>query len=351
VKNILPLQKTLILKMENAKKYKRNAWSPRVISLYKDVLEVKSCPYCNCKEYYVHGRYKQTIRYRCRSCRRTFLPSTGSSIHYLHKKDTFIEYAEVVRTEGLHTVKSMTTRFGISKLTAFDWRHKILASVPPRVEGYGREVICYDLWFLFNQKGRRGVSISGNSRSNVIMNKEKYKTKLMTVYDYFKYDAKIATVGSLTPEIIITVLKEKFRRTKVFMSYANEDFVNFSSRVGAKFKKVEFEGYNEKTSDTIKTFKNQLSRLKTWLTLGMNGVSTKYLQFYGDYFVYTRQGIFDALSRENINQKFVWRKFTGLEFVYRDFLNLKTSIAYENPIKRYWKTSLNFYIEDFAIPY
>ncbi len=135
------------------------------------------------------------------------------------------------------------------------------------------------------------------------------------------------------------------------MSYANEDFVNFSSRVGAKFKKVEFEGYNEKTSDTIKTFKNQLSRLKTWLTLGMNGVSTKYLQFYGDYFVYTRQGIFDALSRENINQKFVWRKFTGLEFGYRDFLNLKTSIAYENPIKRYWKTSNLYFIEDFAIPY
>jgi hypothetical protein len=51
--------KNFDIKMENAKKYKRNAGSPRVISLYKDVLEVKSCPYCNCKEYYVHGRYNK----------------------------------------------------------------------------------------------------------------------------------------------------------------------------------------------------------------------------------------------------------------------------------------------------
>ncbi len=337
--------------MDKTKKYKRNPWSPRVIALYKEVLETKSCPYCNCKDFYIHGKYKQTFRYRCRSCRKTFIPSTGTSIHYLHKKDTFLDYAEAVKNEGLHTVKAMSERFGVAKLTAFDWRHKILASVPPRVEGFGREVILYDLWFLFNQKGRRGVSLSRNNRRNILKNKEKYRTRFLMAYDYSKYDVKIATIGNLTTERIKDVLKEKLRETKVLMSYENENIVNFSRRVGVKFKKLEFYIYNEKSSEPVKTFRNQLSGLKKWLNLILNGVATKYLQFYGDYFVYTRRGSFDALSREIINQKFVWRKFTGLELVYRDFLNLKTAIPYVNPIKRYWKTSFKYFIPNIAIPY
>ena len=337
--------------MDKPKKYKRNPWSPRVISLYKEVLEVRACPYCNCKDFYVHGKYKQTLRYRCRSCRRTFLPSTGTSIHYLHKKDTFLDYAEAVKNEGLHTVKAMSERFGLAKLTAFDWRHKILASVPPRVEGYGREVILYDLWFLFNQKGRRGVSISSNRRSNVLKNKEKYRARFLTAYDYLRYDAKIATIGNLTTERIKDVLSKKLRETKVLMSSESNGITNFSSILGLKFKKVDFFGYNENISEPVKTFRNQLSGLKKWLNFRLNGVATKYLQFYGDYFVYTRRGSFDALSRENINQKFTWRKFTSLEHVYRDFLNLKTSITYENPIKRYWKTTYKYLIEELAIPY
>ena len=337
--------------MDEPKKYKRNAWSPRVISLYREVLEVRACPYCNCKEFYVHGKYKQTFRYRCRSCRRTFLPSTGTSIHYLHKKDTFLDYAEAVKNEGLHTVKSMSQRFSIAKLTAFDWRHKILASVPPRVEGFGRELILYDLWFLFNQKGRRGVCLSRNNRIQRLKNKEKYRTRLLTAYDYSRYDAKIATIGKLTTDRIMDVLKEKMRDTKVLMSYENEEIANLSRSLGVKFKQVDIDRFNEKSPKPVKMFRDQLWGLKIWLNLRLNGVSTKYLQFYGDYFVYTRRCSFDALSRENINQKFTWRKFTGLERVYKDFLSLKTAILYENPIKRHWKTSFKYFIPVIAIPY
>jgi len=65
--------------------------SGEYLELYKKI-KVDSCPYCGSKRFIKHSRYKYTQRYRCTSCLRTFIPSTGTSLHYIKNKDLFIDY-------------------------------------------------------------------------------------------------------------------------------------------------------------------------------------------------------------------------------------------------------------------
>ena len=59
-------------------------------------INVSKCPYCSSKGFIKHGRYKDTMRYKCKSCNKTFLPSTGTSLHYINKRDCFMEFAKII---------------------------------------------------------------------------------------------------------------------------------------------------------------------------------------------------------------------------------------------------------------
>ena len=71
------------------------------------------------------------------------------------KKGKFIEYCQIVQEEGLHTIKYTSERVGISIVKTFDWRHKILMSIPENDNRFEGETQVDDLLFLYSQKGRK----------------------------------------------------------------------------------------------------------------------------------------------------------------------------------------------------
>ena len=94
--------------------------------------EIKCCPHCKSKGFIKHGYSKQGQRFKCKSCQRTFSPTTGTAIHCIKKKGKFMEYSKVIKEEGLHTIDHMKKRIGISNQSAFDWRHRLLLSSPKK---------------------------------------------------------------------------------------------------------------------------------------------------------------------------------------------------------------------------
>jgi tRNA G26 N,N-dimethylase Trm1 len=74
-----------------------------------------------------YGTDKGSQRYKCKSCNRTFTEYTGTWLGGIHKKHLADDYIEMMESKS--SLDKIKSQLGINKKTAFDWRHKILASV------------------------------------------------------------------------------------------------------------------------------------------------------------------------------------------------------------------------------
>jgi len=325
-------------------------YDKRLVNLYSSVLEVTHCPYCNSQKFYRHGRYKYTERYRCCSCKRTFIPSTGTSIHYLKKKVVFIEYAEDIKNRGLDTLRAMCKRLKIAPLTAFDWRHKILASLSPEEFTFGREVICDDLWLRFSRKGRKGVDNPRKHGGKITPADDKNCSKTVSSTDETASMFRLATVGKLREKHLLKVLCGRIEPESKIISSSRNCYLGFVKKMSLNHEDLKFV---KKTKKAIKInrFIGMNKDLKLWINHKLCGVSTKYLQQYNNFYLFSLFRRFDPLGKYSLNLRFVWRIFTDMENIYRNFITQQTTAVYSAPTKRKWKTTYNYYISINNIPY
>jgi transposase-like protein len=86
--------------------------------------EGAQCPHCQSLEVGSWGRASGLMRYRCRTCRKTFNALTGTPLARLRNRKAWKTYAQAV-AESV-SVRKAATRTGISVPTAFRWRHRFL---------------------------------------------------------------------------------------------------------------------------------------------------------------------------------------------------------------------------------
>jgi transposase-like protein len=85
------------------------------------------CAHCSHSKYVKFGIDKGSQRYKCKSCKRSFTEYTGTWMAGLQRKDKIDDYLALMMEEkSLDKIKDALL---INKKTAFDWRHKILASL------------------------------------------------------------------------------------------------------------------------------------------------------------------------------------------------------------------------------
>jgi transposase-like protein len=92
-----------------------------------------SCPHCGHTKYVRFGRKSGSQRYKCKSCGRSFTEYSGTWMAGIHHKDKIEGYLRLMVDEkSLDRIKESLS---INKKTAFDWRHKILASLSETDKG------------------------------------------------------------------------------------------------------------------------------------------------------------------------------------------------------------------------
>ena len=86
------------------------------------------CPHCNSKYIVKNGKNKDKQRYKCKSCRKSFITETNTPIYY-SKKDiaVWIQYLECLFAQN--SLKDCAEKCKISVSTAFFWRHRILDAI------------------------------------------------------------------------------------------------------------------------------------------------------------------------------------------------------------------------------
>ena len=106
----------------------------------------------------------------------------------------------------------MSERVGISILTVFDWRHKILMSIPENDNRFEGETQVDDLWFLYSQKGRKGLKYTRKRGGSNKRGDNDYQVKVIAESDKKQVVMKVVKIGLIERGDIINEIGNKFNK-------------------------------------------------------------------------------------------------------------------------------------------
>ena len=93
----------------------------------RDRIACFGCPHCGDFAIGAWGRANGMPRYRCKACRKTFTPLTGTPLSGLHYKDRWIDQARALISA--ESIAKAAERCAIDHTTAFRWRHRFLSAL------------------------------------------------------------------------------------------------------------------------------------------------------------------------------------------------------------------------------
>ena len=144
--------------------------------------DIVSCPHCESKLFVKNGKRGELQKYKCKSCCKDFTSKTGTCLHRIHKLDKF-ELYKTLMFESYYPIKQIAKKVGISVQTAFDWRHKILSGTKGDNSTFEGITEIDDIWFLYSQKGRKGLDYSRKRGGSKRAGDNDFQAKLLITSD------------------------------------------------------------------------------------------------------------------------------------------------------------------------
>ncbi len=316
-------------------------------------LEINSdllCPHCNSIEVIIWGNYRSGKRYMCKNCNRTFTSTTGTVIHNLHEKAKFIQFVSVMFNGDFQTIKSTSEQFGISQKTSIEWRHRLLICLREEVPDLIGEVEMDDVWFLYSQKGRKGLKYSRKRGGSKRQGDNNFQAKLLiTKQRKGELEMSLLRIGRIKGNDIRRKLAGKFKENCILYSDKHPSIKKFSKDEKIRhqtFKAKEHIGDDRNVH--VQTVNNVASRLVYIVNHKLRGVSTKYLQNYATWFKVVEKfkehekKTFNILKLAFKNKK-AWAMYTNIEQLYRDFIINYSKRTYRCPTVQKWRSQSQNY--------
>lgn len=257
----------------------------------KKVLDNKqgSCPHCGHNKYVRFGRKSGSQRYKCKSCRRSFTEYTGTWMAGLHKKDKIDAYLELmVEEKSLDKIKETLS---ISKQTAFDWRHKILAGLSETgKDDFAGITESDETFFLRSEKGRDVAHRKSRKRGGTSKSKGISGDQVAVVVTQDRksgLDLTVATLGRLKKTDIENAIGDRIKPGRIvlcsdahvsYKGFAIDNEIEHHALKAAIKQRVKNKVYH------IQHVNSTHNRLKKWLGNTFWGVSTKYMQQYLNWY-------------------------------------------------------------------
>jgi len=261
--------------------------SPGDIGVHTDNRAVV-CPHCNCGDVTANGRLKGVQRYRCKGCGKNFSETTGKFWYNLQKRDKVSHYLYCMLS-GM-SIKRTAKEVGIAIQTSFDWRHKLLtafSTVAPK--GFEGIVESDDLFFPYSEKGRRNLDRPARKRGGKATKAGISDEKVAVIATCDRSgnkDFKVATRGRISKEDVQKAIGNKIQGAEVLCSDAHRSYTAFAKAIDAEHKKF-IASKGQRAVDRVYHVQNVNAmdrRLRKFMA-GFNGVATKYLQNYLNWFL------------------------------------------------------------------
>lgn len=245
--------------------------------------DLPSCPHCHASNTLLRpwGFSRGLQRYRCRACQRTCTTLTGTPLAHLQRPERWPMYAQAL-IDGL-SIRAAAKHCGISKNTAFQWRHRFLQRMAEhkaeREEGI---VEADETFFLESFKGQRKLARPARRRGGVSRTRGTGSEQIpvLVVRDRaghtadFKFDKLDArhVVAVLTPLVDADAVLCT-DGAAVYAVFARETQITHEVIKAQRGQRVKAGAFH------IQNVNAYHSRLKEWMRR-FHGVATRYLENY-----------------------------------------------------------------------
>lgn len=247
------------------------------------------CPFCKSEKIRPYGLYRGRQRFYCRSCSRTFNELTNSPLAGTHLDDKWRGFVDCM-VDGL-SVRKTAAKLGISDSTSFRWRHKLLKKYEKLASTVLDGIVETDeTFFLFSEKGDKSVAKRRSPRKRggkatkrgisdeqvpVIVGCDRDGNVVLGVAGQGRIS--MADIEDVLNQYIgsdITLVSDAHRSFKCYAKAYDLNYVGINISEGRRVLKKKYH---------IQNVNNFHARLKQWMQR-FNGVSTKYLQNYMNWF-------------------------------------------------------------------
>lgn len=247
-----------------------------------------NCPHCASNSIRANGKLKGVQRYVCNGCKKNFSETTGKFWFAIKKKDKLNRYLYCLLSG--YSIRKSAKETGISIQTSFDWRHKLLTSFSSvSVEEFEGIVESDDLFFAYSEKGNRNLNRKpkqrGEKASKAGISDEKVAV-VATCDRSGNKDFKVATRGRISKKDLDTLLKGKLDKAEVLCSDSHRSYGAFAKANNITHKKFNA-SKGQRTVEKVyhvQNVNNMDMRLRKFMD-SFNGVATKYLQNYLNWFL------------------------------------------------------------------
>jgi transposase-like protein len=246
------------------------------------------CPSCTSYSISGNGKYKGVQRYVCRDCKKYFRDSTGSLTYNLKKGDLLPKYLYNMLLG--YSIKRCSEETSICVQTSFDWRHKILNSFNElQPSSFGGIVESDDIFFLESEKGSRNITRKSRKRGSKATKRGISNEQVAVVITQDRKSSKEMVVvkkGRITKKSLEKVLGGRIENGATLCTDSHRSYTAFTKANGIDHKKF-IANKGQRVKDKIyhvQNVNNTASRLRSWMK-PFNGVATKYLQNYLNWFM------------------------------------------------------------------
>jgi len=297
LKNMSNEQRLELIRLCNIEnnKSKDNEYLNQLSNNYK-------CPHCGSNKIKKNGFTTKAQQFKCHNCNKNYSIRTNTIFYYSKKSiQVWQEYIELF-SQGLalrKIVEKMNKKINLK--TAFYWRHKILKVLTKKDDNdkLGGIIEADETFFEESQKGARNVKGRKPRKRgySCYVGNKKTKICVLTAIDRNKASfTKPVGFGGLEKDDVI-LLQRHLIKDSILITDGNRTYRNLHD---IKLKSLKF-GKPENNVYHLNTINSFHSHLKKFM-IRFNGVATKYLDYYVEYFKNIKDNIdiFTALLNNAI---------------------------------------------------
>ena len=292
------------------------------------------CPHCSHSKYVRFGIDKGSQRYKCKSCKRSFTEYTGTWMAGLQRKDKIDSYlALMMQQKSLDSIKESLK---INKKTAFDWRHKILASLSETDKDDFTGITESDeTFFLNSEKGRMVYNRKARKRGGTSKTRGVSQDQVAVIVTQDRksgLDLTVATMGRLKKVDIENAIGNRINTNQIILcSDAHVSYKGFAidNKIEHHQLKAIIKQRVKNNIYHIQHVNSTHNRLKKWIDNTFWGVSTKYLQQYLNWYRVKETlkdskdqlNLFTKKTSEDIN---AYQRYQNIEIQYKELISTQT---------------------------
>ena len=246
------------------------------------------CPHCNSVHVIGHGKYRSRQRYKCKDCGKTFNDISCSPMAGTHYPQKWGKYIQCI-ADGM-TLPKIVKIIDISLSTAFYWRHKVLNSLRSMdIDSLSGIIESDETFFIESLKGKNQVKKTATRDPHKRGAKSEFRgisheqvCVLVAMDRNGHILSRNAGMGRITAKQIDSFIGDYIAPDSLMCSDSAKNYIAFAKLKGLEHKQINASKKKRVIEKIyhIQHVNSYHGRLKAWLNLHFNGVSTKYMDNY-----------------------------------------------------------------------